>query len=42
MTGYADDDIKKKAGFTEPHAYLVKPFYIIDIKSSIEMALQET
>jgi CheY-like chemotaxis protein len=40
VTGYADDNLKEKAGVDKPHEYLVKPITREDIKSSIEMALK--
>ncbi len=41
VTGYLDEDIKEKAGITEPHEYLSKPIQRTDLKNSIELALQK-
>jgi CheY-like chemotaxis protein len=39
-TGYSEDEIKKKAEVTESYQYLIKPFARNNIKSSIELSLQ--
>ena len=41
MTAYADDNTIERAKKTEPYGYLVKPFEIIDLKTTIEIALQK-
>jgi len=41
ITGYSEDEMKEKAGVTESYEYIVKPFQINEIKSSIELALQK-
>jgi CheY-like chemotaxis protein len=39
-TGYSEDEIKEKAEVTESYQYLIKPFGKNNIKSSIELSLQ--
>jgi PAS domain S-box-containing protein len=39
LTAYADDDTLKKAKITEPYGYIVKPFALRELRSSIEMAI---
>lgn len=39
LTAYADNDTLEKAKLTEPFGYIVKPFDIRDLHSTIEMAL---
>ena len=41
MTAYADDDTLERAKQTEPYGYLVKPFELIDLKTTIEITLQK-
>jgi len=40
MTAYADNDTLEKAKHTEPYGYLVKPFKLQDVRTTIEIALQ--
>jgi PAS domain S-box-containing protein len=39
LTGYSDDLILQRAKITEPFGYLLKPFEIQDLHSTLEMAL---
>ena len=39
LTAFADDDIVRRAGATEPYGYLIKPFEERQLHTSIEMAL---
>ena len=39
LTAFADDDIVRRAGSTEPYGYLIKPFEERQLHASVEMAL---
>jgi PAS domain S-box-containing protein len=39
LTGYADDGTLERAKITEPYGYVLKPFEIRELHSTIEMAL---
>lgn len=39
LTAYANKQIIEKAKFTEPYGYILKPFNILEIQSTLEMAL---
>ena len=39
LTAYSSDEIVKRAGETEPYAYILKPFHEMDIRVNLEMAL---
>lgn len=39
LTSYTDDDTFNRAKETEPHGYLVKPFDLRELKTTIELAL---
>ena len=41
ITSYADNDMLERAKLTDPFGYLVKPFHMNDLKSTIEIALQK-
>ncbi len=41
LTGNADDKTLKAAKETPPHGYLLKPFKNIDLKTTIEMAINK-
>ncbi|NER05413.1 MAG: EAL domain-containing protein, partial [Okeania sp. SIO3C4] len=40
-TAYADDDTIERAKQTNPYGYLIKPFQIRDLKTTIEITLQQ-
>ncbi|MCG8573098.1 MAG: PAS domain S-box protein, partial [Spirochaetes bacterium] len=39
LTAYSDNETLKRAGETQPYGYIVKPFEVEQLKSSVEMAL---
>ena len=39
LTAYADEATLSKAKITEPYGYIIKPFKVVDLQSSIELAL---
>lgn len=39
LTAYADDETLQRAGRTEPHGYLLKPFEDSQLRTAVEMAL---
>ncbi len=41
LTAYADDDTLVRAKTTEPYGYLLKPFHIKELSSSIDIALHK-
>ncbi|NET27517.1 bifunctional diguanylate cyclase/phosphodiesterase [Okeania sp. SIO1I7] len=40
-TAYADDDTIERAKHTHPYGYLIKPFQILDLKTTIEITLKK-
>ena len=41
MSGYTDEDIKKRIGNAEPFEYLIKPVESIVVKNAIDLVLQK-
>ncbi|MCG2828873.1 histidine kinase dimerization/phosphoacceptor domain -containing protein [Methanothermobacter sp. K4] len=41
LTAYSSNDILKRAGETEPYAYLLKPFHERDLRVNLEMAIHK-
>ena len=39
LTAHADEDTLSRAKVTEPYAYLVKPFDVVELKSAVEIAI---
>lgn len=39
LTAYSSNDILKRAGETEPYAYILKPFHERDLRVNLEMAI---
>ena len=41
MTGYINENLKKEAAAVQPAAYLEKPFNLDELKSALDLAIQE-
>ncbi len=41
LTAFVDDHILKRAKITEPSGYIIKPFEILDLRTTIEIALHK-
>ena len=41
ITGYPDEDVRQRAGVTEPYEYLIKPIQRSDLQNSIELTLKK-
>jgi DNA-binding response OmpR family regulator len=39
LTAHTDEDTLSRAKVTEPYAYLVKPFDVVELKSAVEIAI---